>query len=60
MTFVMYASVIKHGHLETLKTLAEKEKIKPYVKCIYTSNEVKEALQNVCCNYAQGKIVITM
>lgn len=59
MTFVIYASAIKHRHLETLKTLAENGKIKPFVEKIYAQDEMKLAIQNVCQNHAQGKIVIS-
>lgn len=60
MTFVVYASAVKHGHLETLKTLAEQSKIKPFIEHIYKPDEMKIAIETICKEHAKGKNVVTM
>lgn len=60
MTFVIYASAVKHGHLSTLKTMAERNQLKPYVEKICSPTEIKEVLKLICNNHAQGKIVVSM
>lgn len=60
MTFVLYALAVNHRHLNTLKDLAEKNKIKPYVEAVYRPADLKEAFVKISKNHAQGKIVVRM
>lgn len=60
MSFVIYASAVKHGHLKSLKAIAEDDKLKPYIEKICKPTEVKDVLENVCKNHTQGKIVVEM
>ena len=60
MTFVVYASAVKHGHLKTLKSIAEANQLKPFIEKICKPTEVREVLKNVCINHTQGKIVVVI
>lgn len=58
MTFVLYALAVNHGHLNTLKDLAEKNKIKPYVEAVYRPADLQEAFAKIGKNHTQGKIIV--
>ena len=58
MTFIMYASAVKHGHLETLREMTEKGQIKPFVENIFTLDEIQAAFERLGRNHAKGKSVI--
>ena len=60
MTFVLFALAQNHGHLETLRKMAESGKIKPFVEKTVASEEIRTAFDKVCKNHAQGKIVVQM
>lgn len=60
MTFVVYASAVKHGHLKTLKSIAEANQLKPFIEKICKPTEVREVLKNVCISHTQGKIVVVI
>lgn len=60
MTFVIYASAVKHGHLKRMKALAEENKLKPYIEMICKPAEIGEVLEDVCKNHTKGKIVVDM
>ncbi len=58
MTFIMYASAVKHGHLETLREMTEKGQIKPFVENIFMLDEIQAAFERLGRNHAKGKSVI--
>ena len=58
MTFVLFALAQNHGHLETLREMAERGKIKPFVEKVVAPEEVRTIVNAVCKNHAQGKIVV--
>ena len=60
MTFVLFALAQNHGHLETLREMAEQGKIKPFVERTVEPKDVCTAFNEVCENHAQGKIVVCM
>lgn len=60
MTFVLYAAAVNHGHLNSLKYLAEKNKIKPYVEAVYRPTELGSAFEKIAKNHAQGKVVVLL
>lgn len=60
MTFVVYASAVKRGHLETLCKMADQNQLKPYIENICSPTEVKDALERICKKHAQGKTVISI
>lgn len=60
MTFVVYASAVKHGHLKSLKDIAEENKLHPFLEKICKPVEVSGVLEEICHNHTKGKIVVTM
>ncbi len=60
MTFVLFALAQNHGHLETLREMAESGKIKPFVEKTYTPAEAQNAFVKVGKSHAQGKSVILL
>lgn len=60
MTFVLYAFAVKHGHLKTLKSIAEANQLKPFIEKICKPTEIREVLKTVCIKHTQGKIVVVI
>ena len=60
MTFVLFALAQNHGHLETLREMAEQGEIKPFVQKIVVPDDICTVFNEVCKNHAQGKIVVRM
>ena len=60
MTFVFYAVAVKHGHLDRLKTMAEAEKIRPYIEKVFLPEDSKKEFERICKNHARGKNVICL
>lgn len=60
MTFVIYASAVRHGHLKSLKDIAEENKLHPFLEKVCKPTEVSSVLEEVCHNHTKGKIVVTM
>lgn len=58
MTFVFYASAVNHGHLVTLKEMAEAGKIRPYIEKTFLPQDAKEEFKRICSHHAKGKNVI--
>lgn len=60
MTFVLYAVAVNHGHLKTLRELAEQGKIRPLVEGIYRPSELGKVFETIGKNHAKGKVVISL
>ena len=60
MAFVLFALAQNHGHLETLREMAEQGEIKPFVQKIVVPDDICTVFNEVCKNHAQGKIVVYM
>lgn len=58
MTFVFYASAVNHGHLVTLKEMAEAGKIRHYIEKTFLPQDAKEEFKRICSHHAKGKNVI--
>lgn len=58
MTFVFYASAVNHGHLVTLKEMAEAGKIRPYIEKTFLPQDAKAEFKRICKDHAKGKNVI--
>jgi len=58
MTFVFYASAVNHGHLITLKEMAEAGKIRPYIEKTFLPQDAKTEFKRLCKDHAKGKNVI--
>ena len=58
MTFVLYAIAVNHGHLSTLKEMAEAGKLRPYIEKIFLPKDSKREFERIIKNHAKGKNVI--
>lgn len=58
MTFVLYAIAVNHGHLSTLKEMAEVGKLRPYIEKIFLPKDSKREFERIIKNHANGKNVI--
>lgn len=60
MTFVLYAIAVNHGHLKTLKEMAEAGKLKSYIEKIFLPRDSKTEFERICSHHAKGKNVICL
>ena len=60
MTFVLFALSQNHGHLEALREMIEKGKIKPFVENTFTPKEASGEIYKIAKNHTQGRNVISI
>lgn len=60
MTFVMYALINKHSHLNKLAQLTENGQLKPFLESVCEPSDVKCLLERICRNHAAGKNIVSI
>ena len=53
---IKHVSAVKHGHLETLQEMAEKDQIKQFTETIFTPDEAQAAFDRLGKNNSQEEV----